>query len=252
MKSHRLGGAALAAAIVASGAFGAGEAFAQALAKTQAAWQSAPSDKDSAISDKAWTGFATLGYHLDPHWRLELQGGYRDGGPETDKALDPVGGDHAIDRALGPVGLCDSLWMAPSCAQPDGSGQIYTYSGKLIFDFAPDNRWFDPFIGAATRFAPDTNPQLEVLGFGPGNTPFAYQALAGIAFHPIGRVHIDITYRWTGASGLSMRTTPLPGLAGQYQDQTVAIGLRYLFAAPPSAPAPIAYAPATTLTSATK
>ena len=258
MKSHRMAGAALAATVVASGAFGAASALAQTApappAQTRALAQTTSSDDDAAASGKAWTGYAKLGYHLDPHWRLELQGGYQDQTAKTDQGLDPVGGDHALHLALGQAGLCDSRWSAPTCGQTDGSNQVYSYSGKLIFDFAPDNRWFDPFVGAATRLMPNADPRLEILGFSPGQTPLAYQAMAGIAFRPTGRLHIDITYRWTGASGLAFRTASLPGPASQYQDQTVAIGLRYLFASPPSPPAPVAYAPTGTavLTSAAK
>jgi len=235
MKSHLTAGAALAAVIGASGALGAGTALAEGHTQDVVA---SPSTDDGAAPDKAWTGYAKLGYHLDPHWRLELQGGYHDETAVTEKTVDPVGGAGALGRALGQVGQCDNLWAAPACGQPDGSGQIYSYSGKLIFDFAPDNRWFDPFVGIGARLAPNNNPQLQILGFSPGDTPFAYQAMAGIAFRPIGPVHIDLTYRWT-AGGLSMRATPLPGPAGRYQDQTLAIGVRYLFAAPPSPPSPL-------------
>ena len=183
-----------------------------------------------------------------------MQGGYHEQSAKVDQGLDPVGGDHALHLALGQAGLCDTLWYAPACGQPDGSDQTYSYSGKLIFDFAPDNRWFDPFVGAATRLMPNTNSRLEIWASVPARAHWPIRPWPGVAFRPTGRLHIDITYRWTGAAGLSLRTASLPGLASQYQDQTVAIGLRYLFAAPPKPPAPVAYAPAgpAILTSATK
>lgn len=250
MKSHLMAGAALAAAVVAIGALSAGRSLAQGSDPAPAAAPVSPAD-DGPADAKAWTGYAKLGYHLDPHWRLELQGGYRDKQPAVSPAVDPVGGAMSLNRALGAAGQCANLWAQP-CAEADGSGQIYAYSGKLIFDFAPDNRWFDPFVGVAARLTPNTNPRLEILGFGSGDTPLAYQAMAGIAFRPSNRVHLDITYRWTGSGGLSITNAPLPGLAGRYQDQTVALGIRYLFDTPPAAPAPIAYAPPTALTAISK
>jgi opacity protein-like surface antigen len=29
--------------------------------------------------DSDWVGFARIGYRFDPHWRLEIEGGYRPG-----------------------------------------------------------------------------------------------------------------------------------------------------------------------------
>ena len=244
MTSHLTTGQALVAAVLAGLAVASG-----ALAQSGPTGPSATTIKtidpsgDAAALGGQWKGFAQLGYHLDPHWRLELQGGYRDQATGDGSGLDPTGGDDALGRALGLGGTCEILWAASPCAQADGSNQVYAYSGKLIFDVAPDRRWFDPFVGFGAKFVPNASPQLQILGFGPGYAPFAYQAIAGIAFKPFGPLHMDITYRWTGAGGLMQRIAPGPGSAGRYEDQTVAIGVRYLFAAPPTPPPSLASAP---------
>ena len=184
------------------------------------------------LSTKAddWAGYAHVGYHLDPHWRVELQGGYRAG--------------QASPAAIGPGGFCDEPTAGPACAPSDKALGAYSVVANLIFDAMPDNRLVDPYfaIGAgASRFDPTTitavNPAMQFLQANAGGSQLAYQALVGLAFRPRSRLHFDLTYRWLDAMG-AMPNGLASLLGGRYQDQTVAITVRYALSSPRAALAP--------------
>ena len=75
MKSRLIFGAALCSTVVLS---------AMAVHAQQA---DQPASPDAAASDALsssgadWAGYAHVGYRLDPHWRMDLQGGYHAGAP---------------------------------------------------------------------------------------------------------------------------------------------------------------------------
>src|SRR5579872_6243431 len=64
---------------------------AAACAETSAAAPPGPGDDQTASEAGSllsqaddWSGYAHVGYRLDPHWRMDLQGGYRGGaGPAS-------------------------------------------------------------------------------------------------------------------------------------------------------------------------
>src|SRR5690606_23051297 len=106
MKLKLLAGAALAAVVAASGAsaqdtgwYGAVnlgyhwpegiEADSSVNAANQAPYQW------DFNQEEDWAGFARLGYQITPHWRVELEGGYRPGD------LESVRGDASKNAVLG-------------------------------------------------------------------------------------------------------------------------------------------------------
>jgi OOP family OmpA-OmpF porin len=205
-----------------------------------------------------WTGFIRLGYQLNPHWRVELEGGYRPGD------LDSVRGGPA--NAI--VGLCTPAVTrsaaAPNCGSPSGKLEAWTVMGNVLFDLMPDSV-INPFIGggvglnhvslqtvgqfsSVTGTVSAANPAIQNLAIDDDDNVLAYQAIAGLAWKATDKLNVDLTYRWLGGSDLnfaSVGTNALqPGVfAGHYRDQSVTLGLRYSFASPPPPPPPPPPAP---------
>ena len=74
-----------------------------------------------------WAGFARLGYQLNDHWRVELEGGYRPG----DISAIRGGGNNAI------LGLCTPGVVrtpaAAQCGSPSGDVEAWTLLGNVIY-----------------------------------------------------------------------------------------------------------------------
>ncbi|HEX7945268.1 MAG TPA: outer membrane beta-barrel protein, partial [Phenylobacterium sp.] len=201
MKLKLLAGAAMAAAFAASGA------------AAQEGWYGAvdlgyhiPRDFETTSSNNApvtgqpyvwefnqeddWAGFARLGYQLNPHWRVELEVGYRGGD------IDNVKGHN--NQSV--IGLCTPgvtrTVAAPACGAPDGDISTWTVMGNVLYDILPDSV-INPFIGAgigAVHVKTDVTGQFSNV---PGATPataiqnlvvddsdtaFGYQLIAGLAW----------------------------------------------------------------------
>ena len=193
---------------------------------------------------KDWAGFARLGYQLNPHWRVELELGYRGGD------VDSIRG--ANNQAV--VGLCTPgitrTAAAPNCGSPDGDITSWTVMGNLLYDFMPDSV-INPFVGAGIganhikvdavgQFAnvPNVTPATAIqnLTIDDQDTGFAYQFLAGLAWKATDQLRVDLTYRYLAGSDVDITTTSSgtlqPGVfSGQYKDESVTLGLRYVFAA---------------------
>src|SRR5213592_425487 len=88
--------------------------------------------------EKDWAGFARLGYQLNPHWRVELEVGYRGGD------IDSIRGHN--NQSV--VGLCTPgvtrTTSAPACGKPDGDVTSWTVMGNVIYDILPDSV-IDPY-----------------------------------------------------------------------------------------------------------
>ena len=268
MKSKLLAGASLAAALAATGAHAAqpngfyaavdGGYRQQANGGIHTTSSALASDGQPFgykwSRDDDWTGFARLGYQVAPHWRVELEGGYRPGD------LHSVRG--ASDRAQ-PTGLCSPgvirTAAAPTCGKPGGSQDEYSVLGNLIYDILPDSR-IDPFIGVGVGVSylkTKVNGQFSGIPAGGGaaiqnlradsdDTSFAYGGLAGVSYHVTHRLSVDVTYHYLRTADQRWTTTGdgaiQPGtFRGKYEDQTATVGLRWNFgpeAAPPAPPPP--------------
>ena len=204
--------------------------------------------------DNDWAGFVRLGYQFTPHWRAEAEGGYR-------------AGDLGVVRGIGtatrqqPYGLCrpnvGAVTSSAVCGEPDGTAEAWTLMGNVIYDFAP-GATINPFVGVGigvNRLAVKAvgqlsgvtppisagNPPIQNLTVDDADTNLAYQALAGVAWKVSDRLNLDLTYRYFGGVDSTFRANnALPNPAynpvqfnGDYRDQSVTVGLRYSFAAPP-------------------
>ena len=206
-----------------------------------------------------FTGFARIGYRLSPQFRLELEGGYRGGDIESVRGT-PRAANY-------PIGLCTQAVIRttanPNCGSPDGSIDAYTFMANAIFDlnFITFQR-IVPFIGAGVgvnRLNADvigqfsnvgpitaTNPAFQNLVIDDEDVVLAYQGIAGLTFNATDRLSLDLTYRYLSGSEADFASTGSaagglqPGtFSGKYEDQSLTLGLRYAFAAPPEPiPAP--------------
>ena len=198
-----------------------------------------------------WAGFARLGYQFDANWRVEMEGGYRPGD------LDSVRGNTA--NAV--LGLCTPGVVrsagASACGAPTGDMQSYSLMANLIYDIAPD-AVISPFIGGGVGInhvkletlgqfsnVPGAinaaNPAYQNLTISDADTTVSWQLLGGLAWQATDRLNVDMTYRYIGGAEHEFKSTGShalqPGIfVGEYQDQSVTVGLRYSFAAPPPPP----------------
>jgi opacity protein-like surface antigen len=196
-----------------------------------------PSEKDAAAfsaKPEDWAGFAHVGYHLDPHWRVELQGGYKAGAASTVAAPDIAS-------------LCAAPLAGAICGPRERLLGAYSAVANLIFDAMPDNRWVDPFVAlgvGASRYdlsdGAAVNPAMRWLQLNSGGGVLAYQALVGLAFRPHSRLHFDLSYRLAGGTSFAPNGQAAAALGARYPDQTVAISVRYALSTPLAAitPAP--------------
>src|SRR5665213_488442 len=220
MKRTLLAGAALASVLAASGAFAQDTGWYGAIdlgghhqrgLETNDTDGNVPALTGNGLNFRAHTidyaGFLRLGYRLAPHFRIEIEGGYRHGG---------LSGGGINDLASGPVfngvnqgtdvQLCDS-GDTTSCNTPPGYVDSITGMANALFDVLPESR-FDPFIGGGVGFnRVKINTGGNLIGSATGNnaigfgidesqTKLAYQGIAGIAYRATDRRNIDLTYRY--------------------------------------------------------
>jgi opacity protein-like surface antigen len=170
-------------------------------------------------AEEDFTGFARLGYRLNPNFRVELEGGYRPGDVES------------VRGSGTSVGLCSPGVIrsaaAAACGSPNGEIESYTLMANVIYDFFGSEARFRPFIGAGIginrvnidvlgQFATvpgvisGTNAQFQNLAIDDEDVTFAYQGLAGLAFQATERLALDVTYRYLmGPTSISDRAERL-------------------------------------------
>jgi OOP family OmpA-OmpF porin len=204
----------------------------------------------------SWAGFARLGYRFTPNWRVELEGGYRNG--EID----------AVSGGPGGGGLCAMSPSVGACEAPGGNIDATTLMANVIYDFGSADARMRPFIGlgaGVARISTDFNASPawgRTVGINANDTSteLAAQAIAGLAFAISDRAHLDLTYRYlmTDMDFTSVSTIPSPNydlgtMAGDYDgSHTVSLGLRFAFGAveapyvapPAPPPAPVVTPPA--------
>jgi opacity protein-like surface antigen len=169
-----------------------------------------------------WAGYAHVGYRLDPHWRLDLKGGY-----------------HANNAS---PASAPNFCVGPSCDPARLALGSYSVVANLVFDALPDTDWVDPFVGVGvSRFDPGTialsNP-LRMMQTAPGGSGLGYQAIVGLAFRPHDRLRFDLTYRWMDGSEPGVTGLPT-ALSGRFQDHAVAITVRYALSSPRAVMPPV-------------
>ncbi|HQP20300.1 MAG TPA: outer membrane beta-barrel protein, partial [Phenylobacterium sp.] len=157
MKFNLLAGAALAAVFAASGASAQDTGWYGAVdlgyhwpegaefESSNNAINGAPYRWDLQQQDD-WAGFARLGYQLNSHWRVELEGGYRSGDVESFR-----GGNTQPILGLCTPGVIRTA-ASPTCGSPSGSMQAWTVMGNVIYDIMPDSA-INPFVGAGVGIA---------------------------------------------------------------------------------------------------
>jgi OmpA-OmpF porin, OOP family len=262
MKLKLLAGAALAAAFMATavsaqdiGWYGAVDLGWHTMAgiKTESDQNAADAQhyKWTYSTDDDWTGFVRLGYQFTPNVRVELEGGYRPGD------VDSIRGSGLRPQ---PIGLCAAgvirTAASPACKSPEGTIDSATLMVNALYDFMPDSV-INPFVGVGVglneldlnitgQFSgvpgaiTAANPAIQVLTINEKDMAISGQAIAGLAWKATDKLKVDATYRYLFGADHSWQTVASnsiqPGaFSGQYKDQSLTLGLRYSFAAPPPA-----------------
>jgi len=154
--------------------------------------------------DDDWTAFARLGYRLSPHWRVELEGGWRPGA------------------------------LPEPTSTPVGEYEVMSLMGNVIVDFIPDGD-LHPFIGLGAGLARGnlgaTSGVTVVVD--DDDSTWAWQAIAGATAKASDRVQVDLTYRYFQTGDFDFTNIGSAGpLSGSYNDQSVTVGIRYSFQSP--------------------
>jgi OOP family OmpA-OmpF porin len=156
-----------------------------------------------------YSAFVRGGYRIAPNWRVEVEGGYR---PSSDKG-----------RYLG------------------GHSDTETAMANVIYDFFPDAKW-QPFIGIGAGAVRQDLHEDGLLGtLLSHRVSVAGQAIAGLSYAASDQLNVDLTYRYIQSDKFDVTCVGqcvTPQHYKDYQDNSVTIGLRYLFAAPPPPPPP--------------
>ena len=187
-----------------------------------------------------FAGFARIGYRFSPHFRLELEGGYRPAGIEHMIRLNPPSDEN--------FNVCAVASAENTCPAPNGSVDSYTGMVNALIDILP-NFVINPFIGGGVginHVRENVNGELFLFGDDTGqsltvhdsHTEFAYQGIGGLSWRANDRLNIDLTYRYLSGSRMHFNSVSsgdiTPGvLSGTYSDNSITLGLRYSFAAPP-------------------
>ena len=203
-------------------------------------------------------GYLRLGKRFAPNWRLELEGGYRNGDIETVRG-----------SASGqPIGLCTAgvarTAAAPTCADPRGELRVGSVMVNALYDFMPDSK-FNPFIGIGGGMieahnkvfgqlsaVPAGGRQFQNASFDDVDRALAAQAIVGVSYALSPNWNLDLTGRYLQSADLkfgSVNTnagaaagvgtiTNTGVFKGDYRETTATIGVRYTFAAPPPPPPP--------------
>ncbi|HEX4181520.1 MAG TPA: outer membrane beta-barrel protein [Caulobacteraceae bacterium] len=205
--------------------------------------------------DDDWMAVGKIGYHFDSGWRVEAEYAFRNG------QINSVEGDGG--RAQ-PTGLCAQGRLrspaSPACGSANGNLNVQSEMLNIIYEvpWHPSMWGFAvvPFIGGgagAAQLQTHVDGQLSAVpaGFAPienahfddDKTAFAYQGLAGFSWKYGPHWSVDLTGRYFAATrglapartfdasgGGSAAVVPLGTFKGEYQDQSVTIGLRYAFA----------------------
>lgn len=189
---------------------------------------------------EGWAAFGRLGYRFDQNWRVELEGGYREG---------ELG---AVDRP-GPGAICQPSTTGP-CGTPDGRLQVASLMANVIYDFGDASWTLRPFIGMGAGLARVDSEFIGTLGptraigiaSDDADTNLAAQFLGGVSWAIGNRANLDLTYRYFKTdfeieTQTSSAAYPRGPFEGDYDDShAVTLGLRYAFGAdaPPPPPPP--------------
>jgi len=167
-----------------------------------------PAGNGINIRNEGWTyaGFARLGYRFTPNFRLELEGGYRNGARVIHDAdlTSPNNGLSVCGTATTEPGLSN-------CQAPAGRTRSITVMANGIIDILPSSR-FDPFIGGGVGLNTVTQHSYGMIEYfdvpGPYTlniegtaTKFAYQGIGGVAFRANARTnrrHLPLSERQQG------------------------------------------------------
>jgi OOP family OmpA-OmpF porin len=210
-----------------------------------------------------WAAFGRAGWRFSPHFRLEFDGGLREGNIHSIQATGAVdNGGLVAGRPAAPFQLCDHTTAPPPCAAIGRPHVNWDYADdgmiNAIYDFTPHHR-IQPFVGvgagiyhlqfdshyfysAVPGVISATNPATQQMQLGGSIfrlSEFAYQAIGGVSYRLKHRVWLDATARYISAPFLRWNTiNDTPGLNGAQgvqpgdfhgdaQDVSLTLGIRY-------------------------
>ncbi|MBU2418075.1 MAG: outer membrane beta-barrel protein, partial [Alphaproteobacteria bacterium] len=159
--------------------------------------------------DNDWAGFARLGYRFTPNWRVELEGGYRQG--ELGAVINPDG--------FVPWGICNVTPAAGDCNAPDGEVTATTLMVNVLYDFGSANSTVRPFLGlgaGAARINTEfvgtfSGARTTVVAADDSSLELAAQAIAGVAWALSDRASLDVTYRYLATNMEFDSSVSVPG-----------------------------------------
>ena len=201
-------------------------------------------------------GFLRLGARVAPNWRVELEGGYRNGDIESVRGR----------GTAQPIGLCTAgigrTTAAPTCGAPVGELRVGSLMANVIYDFMPDSK-LNPFVGLGVGAievhnkvfgqlsgVPAGGQQYQNVSFDDVEQATAAQGIIGVSYALAPNWNLDVTGRYlmsddmnfnslkTRAGGGAGAITDTGRFNGHYNEATATVGVRYTFGSAPPPPPP--------------
>jgi OOP family OmpA-OmpF porin len=187
-------------------------------------------------TNKEGVALARVGYRVAPHFRLELEGGWRTSRMKSIVDYQTYGRPPgSITNVCGPPAV-----NANDCGQPGGRIGAWTVMTNAYLDLDP-LFGLRPFFGVGAGVARvSTQASGALIGESPqGSVSIdgadwraAYQAIGGVSYRINRRLDADLSYRFLYSGGHEANATttgdiPLGRIDGPYEDHAVTLGLRY-------------------------
>jgi OOP family OmpA-OmpF porin len=159
--------------------------------------------------DLDFAGFARVGYKISPHFRVELEGGYR---PDS---FNSINERYFAGRPPGSIGRVCNAAKLDICQAPNGAEDAWTFMGNVLYDFMPSGT-IHPFLGGgigAEHIHLITSGRItgeagnQTFAVNQSDTQFAYQGIGGLSMQLNDNMSVDVTYRFLESARHSWATS---------------------------------------------
>lgn len=191
-----------------------------------------------ASAKEGWYGRADIGWSVDG--ALEISGADLDFEDDWSAHL---GAGYAFSNGVRVEG--ELARRENEFESFPGEARATSLMINAFYDFNREGR-IRPYVGVGVGGANiEADGGAGPISFDDDDTVFAYQGLVGVAFALTEQLDLDVGYRYfvapdAGFTGTIDIETPEPfSFDGDYEHQAVTVGLRYSFARPAPAAAPV-------------
>ncbi|MEJ0059095.1 MAG: OmpA family protein [Terricaulis sp.] len=197
-----------------------------------------------AQATEGWYGRADVGYSTEGDFDIEQTATFGGGVELQGDWYEGLGLGYAFDGPFRTeLEISHRFNQFQERASVDDGGDVHVWAAmaNLFYDFNEGGS-FEPYLGfgiGVARVNANGHDATVPQGFDDSDTTYAYNYIAGIALPVTERLDLDVGYRAFYALNGSFAGTGLGApYGGDYDEQSVTVGLRWQFAAPAAPPPP--------------